>query len=79
MGTKLPRINLVIEEPIFNILKDLSRKNALSLSSQARELIISALEDIEDIGLAKIAERRDKTFNRKTSLTLHEVMRRYGK
>ncbi|MCB4790939.1 MAG: antitoxin, RHH family protein [Elusimicrobia bacterium] len=74
MTTKNPRINLVIEKPLFHILKDLSAKNALSLSSQVRDLIIRALEDIEDIGLANEASQREKNFNRKTALSFETVM-----
>jgi len=62
MTTKNPRINLVIEKPLFHILKDLSVKNALSLSSQTRDLIIRALEDIEDIGLARVSIPKRKDF-----------------
>lgn len=79
MGTKHPRINLVIEEPLFNILKDLSKLNSLSLSSQVKDLVVKALEDVEDIGLNRIAAYREKTFNRKNALSFDEMMKRLVK
>ncbi|MFH1258752.1 MAG: DUF6290 family protein [Elusimicrobiota bacterium] len=79
MTTKHPRINLVIEEPIFHILKDLSKANSLSLSSQVKNLVLKALEDIEDMGLNRIADYREKTFNRKNALSFDEMMKRLDK
>lgn len=76
MGTSHPRINLVIEKPLFNTIKELSEENDLSLSSQVRELVIKALEEIEDMGLSRIAEKRLKTFKRKEALTYDEALKR---
>lgn len=76
MTTKHPRINLVIEKPVYNVIKTLSRENDLSLSSQVRDLVIKALEEIEDRILVRIADQRQKTFNPKTALTYDALLRK---
>ena len=43
MPTKNPRIHVVLERPLFANLKGLARKNGLSISLEARELIRGAL------------------------------------
>lgn len=43
MPTKNPRLHVVVERPLFNSLKVLAKKNGLSLSLEARELIREAL------------------------------------
>ncbi len=42
MPTKNPRIHVVLEKPLFNHLKGLARRNGLSMSLEARELIKEA-------------------------------------
>ena len=39
MPTKNPRVHVVLERPLFSRLKGLARKNGLSMSLEARELI----------------------------------------
>ncbi len=72
MTTKHPRINLVIEKPLYRVIESLANKNNLSLSSQVRELILEAIETYEDICLAKLADERTKTFSRRKALS-HET------
>ena len=43
MPTKNPRIHVVLERPLFDNLKGLAKKNGLSISLEARELIREAL------------------------------------
>jgi hypothetical protein len=42
MPTKNPRIHVVLEAPLFQRLKNLSKKNGLSMSLEAREIIRQA-------------------------------------
>ena len=44
MPTKNPRVHVVLEAPLFKGLKRLAKKNGLSLSLEARELIREALK-----------------------------------
>ncbi|OGR85759.1 MAG: hypothetical protein A2901_01210 [Elusimicrobia bacterium RIFCSPLOWO2_01_FULL_54_10] len=43
MPTKNPRIHVVLEKPLFERVKGLAKKNGLSVSLEARELIREAL------------------------------------
>ena len=73
MPTKNPRINVVLEKPLYNSVERLAERDGVSLSLKVRDLVKEALEIEEDIGLAKLAEIREKTFNRKRSLKHDEV------
>ncbi|MBI2119496.1 MAG: antitoxin, RHH family protein [Elusimicrobia bacterium] len=71
MPTKNPRINVVLKKPLFTTIKSLANRNKVSLSSQVEVLLTEALETLEDVGLSKIADRRNHSFDRKTALS-HE-------
>jgi len=43
MPTKLPRIHVVLEKPLYKRLKGLAKRAGLSMSLEARELIRSAM------------------------------------
>ena len=68
MPTKNPRINVVLEKPLYNNVERLAERDGVSLSLKVRDLVKEALEIEEDTGLAQFAETREKTFNRKKSL-----------
>ena len=73
MSTKNPRLNVVLEPPIYISLKKLANKNGVSLSLEARDLIKESLELYEDDYWLIKAKERDKTFNKKTALTHAQV------
>jgi len=73
MPTKNPRINVVLEKPLYKNVERLAERDGVSLSLKVRDLVKKALEIEEDISLSKLAETREKTFNRKKSLKHHEV------
>ena len=75
MPTTLPRISTVLERPIYEAVAMLAKRDGVSLSQKARDLLIEALELIEDAGLEAIVERRRKTLGR--SIPLAEVKRRF--
>jgi len=58
MGTTLPRLNVVLEGPLFDELRRAARRDGLSASAKARDLIREALEIQEDAYFARVAERR---------------------
>ena len=76
MPTKNPRINVVLEKPLYNNVERLAERDGVSLSLKVRDLVKEALEIEEDIGLAQLAETREKTFTRKKSLKHDEVWQR---
>ena len=73
MATKKLQLNVVLEAPLYAAIRLLAKKDHVSLSLKARDLIREALEYYEDIHWAQIAESREKTFSKKTALTHKQV------
>jgi hypothetical protein len=73
MPTKNPRINIVMEKPLYDSIQYLAERDGVSLSWKARSLIKEALEIEEDIALSAFAEGREKGFLRKKALRHSEV------
>lgn len=76
MPTDHPRVNVVLEKPLYQYLSRIAKRDGVSLSLKARDLIREALEIQEDIHWQKRAEQRAKTFNSKTALTHRQVWRK---
>jgi len=76
MPTKNPRVNVVLERPLYDALGRLARREGASLSTKARDLLRDALETHEDIVLAEIAAERERTLDRTKTLTHEAVWRR---
>jgi len=75
MPTTLPRISTVLDRPIYEAVAMLAKRDGVSLSQKARDLLLEALELIEDAGLEAKVERRRK--NVRKSIPLAEVKRRF--
>jgi len=73
MPAKNPRINVVLEEPLYNSIERLAKKEGISLSLKVRDLVKEALEIEEDIALSRFAEAREKTFKKAKALRHSEV------
>ena len=73
MSTKNPRLNVVLEEPLYQSVRRLAEKDHVSLSLKARDLIRLALEYCEDLYWTKSAEAREKTLTKRKTLTHKEV------
>lgn len=73
MPAKNPRINVVLEEPLYNSIERLAKKEGVSLSLKVRDLVKEALEIEEDIALSRFAEAREKTFKKAKALRHSEV------
>ena len=73
MPTKNPRVNVVLEKPLYTNVERLAKRDGVSLSMKVRDLVSAALEIEEDIILAKFADVREKSFSRKKSLKHDEV------
>jgi hypothetical protein len=73
MPTKNPRINVVLEKPLYESVRRLAKKEDISLSLKIRDLVKRALEAEEDAALAEFAQEREKTFRRSKALTHKQV------
>jgi len=61
MPTTNPRINAVLEPPLYKAVQRLAEAEGVSLSQKVRDLVKEALELIEDTGWeAMVTERRKK-------------------
>jgi hypothetical protein len=71
MPAKNPRVNIVVESPLYRVMHDLAASEGVSMSALARDLIREAIDLREDVALAAFADTRMKTFDRKAALS-HE-------
>jgi len=69
MPTKNPRVNIVVEPPLYRVMRDLAASGGVSMSTLARDLIREAIDLREDVALAALVDKRMDTFDRKTALT----------
>src|SRR2546422_9637795 len=75
MPAKNPRVNVVLERPLYDALGRLARREGASLSTKARDLLRDALETHEDLVLAEIAARRERALDRSRALSPAAVWR----
>jgi metal-responsive CopG/Arc/MetJ family transcriptional regulator len=73
MPTKNPRVNVVLEKPLYNTIEHLAKKEGVSMSLKMRDLVREALELEEDIALSRFAEERELTFSKAKALKHDEV------
>ena len=71
MPTINPRVNVVLEEPMYDSIRRLAKRDKVSLSLKVRDLVKEALEMEEDRGLTALATARERTYDASTALT-HE-------
>lgn len=76
MATTLPRVTAVLEPTLYDTIQKLAREDGVSLSQKTRDLLLQALELVEDTGLEKIVEHRRK--NRAPSISHAELKKRIG-
>jgi predicted DNA-binding protein len=74
MPTKNQRINVVFDESLYGTIKLLAKRDSVSLSTKVRDLVIEALEYVEDITLTQIAAEREKSFDRKKALSGEDII-----
>jgi predicted DNA-binding protein len=73
MPAKNPRINVVLDTPLYKNVQFLAEKDGVSLSTKVRDLLKDAIETQEDIFLAGVAEAREKTLDLNGILTHEET------
>jgi hypothetical protein len=73
MPTRNPRVNIIVEQPLYMAMHDLANSEGVSMSAIARDLILEAIELREEVALATLADKRMKSFDRKASLSHEDV------
>lgn len=73
MPTQNPRINIVLDNFLYQNVRLLAKKDNVSLSAKVRDLLKEALEIQEDIALSAFAEEREKSWNDSKALTHDDV------
>ena len=73
MPAKNPRINVVLDPPLYKNVQFLAEKDGVSLSTKVRDLLKDAMEIQEDIYLADVAEQRERTLDISDTLTHEET------
>ena len=73
MPAKNPRINVVLEKPLYNALHSLAEEAGISMSMMMRDLVKEALELREDQSLVDFATERENSFDRGKALS-HEAV-----
>jgi len=73
MPTKNPRVNIVVDLPLYSAMNDLATTEGVSMSTLARDLIREAMNLREDVALSAFADTRMKTFDRKKALSHRKV------
>lgn len=73
MPTKNPRLIVTLEPALYAKVKSISKANGTTLSMATRDLIRQACEEIEDLGLAVLAEKRMKSAKGRRWLSHDEV------
>jgi len=69
MPARNPRVNVVLEKPLYEAVDHLAREEGVSLSTAVRDLVREAIEVREDIDFARFADTREKTLRRLRALT----------
>ena len=54
MPTKNPRLNVVLDDSLYNIIENIAKKENKSMSVIAKELLEDALEKHEDLILSQM-------------------------
>ncbi len=73
MPARNPRVNVVLEKPLFEAVDHLAKEEGVSLSTAVRDLVKEAIEIREDIDLGRFAEAREKTRRRSRVLSHKDV------
>ncbi len=73
MPTKNPRINVVVDPPLYELIEQLAEKQGVSMSLVTRDLIKKALEMEEDVALGQLAAEREASYDKDTALSHEDV------
>jgi hypothetical protein len=73
MPARNPRVNVVLEKPLYEAVGNLAREEGVSLSTAVRDLVKEAIEIREDVDLGRLAGAREKTLRRSSALSHKDV------
>lgn len=73
MPTKNPRINVVVDPPLYELIRQLAEKQGVSMSLVTRDLIKEALEMEEDVALGQLAGEREASYDKDTALSHEDI------
>src|SRR3990170_1361391 len=73
MPARNPRVNVVLEKPLYEAVDHLAKEEGISLSTVVRDLVKEAIEIREDIDLGRIAESREKSLKRSRALAHKDI------
>lgn len=73
MPARNPRVNVVLEKPLYEAVDHLAKEEGVSRSTVVRDLVKEAIEIREDIDLGRLATKREKSLRRSRVLTHKEI------
>ena len=73
MPAQNPRINVVLNDVLYQDVQLLAEKDNVSLSAKVRDLIKEAMEIQEDTALSGFAEKREQSWNDSKALNHDDV------
>lgn len=76
MPTTQPRLNVVVERPLLEAVEALAKRDGMSVSHKARDLLLHAVTLEEDFRLEVLV--RDRKKNRAPSIPHEEFWKKRG-
>ena len=73
MSTTSPRVNVVLEEPLYVRLCQIAKREGVSLSLKVRDMIRHEVDKYEDEYLGGMAVRRAKTFHHNKAISHSKI------
>jgi len=73
MPTKNPRINVVVDPTLYELIEGLAERQGVSMSLVTRDLIKEALELEEDFVLGQLAAERETAYEEEKALSHEDV------
>jgi transcriptional antiterminator Rof (Rho-off) len=73
MPAQNPRINVVLDNFLYQNVQLLAEKDNVSLSAKVRDLLKEALEIEEVITLSAFAEKREKSWDDSEALSHNDI------
>jgi hypothetical protein len=73
MPAKNPRINVVLNDYLYQDVRLLAKRDNVSLSTKVKDLLKETLETQEDIYLVMLAEKRETSWNDSAALSHEDI------
>jgi hypothetical protein len=73
MPAKNPRINVVLNDYLYQDVRLLAKRDNVSLSTKVKDLLKEALETQEDIYLVMLAEKREASWDDSAALSHEDI------